>query len=103
MEKSVYLLYEADQWLSNNSLVLMGIFSSEENLFSAAEKLARKRGKEHLRYAKENGYSHTTQGECIEDILSELERNGQTLQWETNYYTERVELDKLEEMKYCSE
>lgn len=98
MEKSVYLLYECDRWLSRDSMVLMGIFTSEEKLFSAAKKLARERGKEHLRHAKENGYSHETQRECIEDILSELERNGQTQQWETNYYTERVELDKLGEI-----
>ncbi|MCR5820728.1 MAG: hypothetical protein K6F94_07295, partial [Bacteroidaceae bacterium] len=59
---------------------------------------ARQRAKEHLRHAKDNDLGYTTQRECIEDILSELERNGQTQQWETNYYTERVELDKLEEI-----
>ncbi len=98
MAKSVYLLYECDQWLSRDSMVLMGIFTSKEKLFSAAKKLVKQRGKEHLRHAKGNDYGYTTQRECIEDILGDLERNGQTQQWKTNYYTVCVELDKLEEI-----
>ena len=37
----LHLLYEGDQWLSKSSLVLMGVFTNEDDLKSGVEKLIR--------------------------------------------------------------
>ena len=103
---TVYLLYEGDNWLSRDSLVLMGIFSSEESLYCNAEKLIRERGeehlKEHLRYDGWDFDEESTKQEkidlVVEDILLELMSQKTTNGWGTNYYYQAVELDVLEEI-----
>ena len=37
----LHLLYEGDQWLSKSSLVLMGVFTNEDDLKSGVEKIIR--------------------------------------------------------------
>lgn len=98
MEGSVYLLYEGDEWLTTDSLVLMGIFTSPESLKVNAEKLIRQRIKQHRRVAKENGWEYDSDDEIVEDILLELTSRSSTVNWETNYSTQLVALDGLGEI-----
>lgn len=105
MEETVFLLYEGDEWLSTDSLVLMGIFTTKETLKANAEKLIRERGNEHVSDADGMGYDFDdceTRKEKIdsvcEDILLELIGRGSTSGWTTNYSVTEVELDKLEEI-----
>ncbi len=95
MEKSVYLLYEGE-WLSKDSLVLMGIFTTERKLFDAARELIAERGSIHLDFAKEVIDSdYESVDDVIEDILRELRSRGATSEWDTNYCYVKVELDEL--------
>lgn len=105
MERTVTLLYEGDEWLSTDSLVLMGIFTSDETFKENADKLIRERGRQHVDDAEGFGYDF---GDCktmkekidsvCEDILLELCSRGSTSGWTTNYTSTIVELDKLEEV-----
>lgn len=97
-EVLVYLLYEGDEWLSSDSLVLMGIFTSKESFKANAEKLIRQRIKQHRRTASENGWEYGTDNEIVDDILLELTSRGSTTGWETNYTTQSATLDELGEI-----
>lgn len=98
MEGTVYLLYEGDEWLSSDSLVLMGIFTSPESFKANAEKLIRQRIKQHRRTAREQGLEYGTDDEIVEDIMTELTSRSSTDGWETNYTTQLVTLDELGEI-----
>ena len=102
---SVRLLYEGDEWLSTDSLVLMGIFTSDETFKTNAEKLIRERGRQHVSDAEGMGYDFSdceTMKDKIDsvcdDILLELCSRGSTSGWTTNYSSTTAELDKLEEI-----
>ena len=41
--KEMYLLFEGDEWLSNDSLVCMGLFTSNKQLEAAVTQLIRQR------------------------------------------------------------
>lgn len=105
-EKNVYLLYEGDEWLSTDSLVLMGIFTSEENLKENARKLIRQRAKKHLKTAEQNSiydFEYPDNDEenisiVVEGMMAELMNNGSTNGWDVNYSYTCAELDKLEEI-----
>ena len=107
MEESVYLLYEGDEWLSTDSLVLMGIFTSDEHLKTNAEKLIRERAKQHIRDAKEK-FDSDYFDDCktfeekttvvVDDILTELMNCGSTIGWTTNYIITSATLNELEEI-----
>lgn len=105
-DKSVFLLYEGDEWLSNDSMVLMGVFSSEESLKFNAEKLIRQRGDEHLDCAEYQNffdYNETFNKDekislVIDDILMELLSRGATSGWSTNYSYQEATLDELGEI-----
>ena len=92
-DKSVFLLYEGDEWLSNDSMVLMGVFSSEESLKFNAEKLIRQRGDEHLDCAEGQNFFDFDEtfskdekiSSVVDDILLELLSHGATSGWSTNY------------------
>ena len=104
-KKEVTLLYEGDEWLSTDSLVLMGIFTSDESFKANAEKLIRQRVKQHVRDADDNGYDF---GDCksqkekedsvCDDILLELCSRGSTSGWTTNYTSTTAMLDELGEI-----
>jgi len=96
----VYLLYEGDEWLSNSSMVLMGVFTDTNKLKSAAKELIEQRADEHLDVAKEN-YDFdedATEGDVIDEILLELFSRRSTSGWLTNYSIVEVETNKLEEI-----
>ena len=106
MEESVYLLYEGDEWLSTDSLVLMGIFTSDEYLKINAEKLIRQRQKQHLRDAEEQmkfDFDDCEHKEerielVVDDILIELLSRGSTSGWATNYCYTSATLNELGEI-----
>lgn len=97
---SVFLLYEGDEWLSRHSMVLMGVFTNQAELKSAARELIEYRADEHLDIAKSN-YNFdddATEEDVVEDILTELFSRGATQGWLTNYSVVKVETNKLEEI-----
>lgn len=106
MEESVYLLYEGDEWLSTDSLVLMGIFTSDEHLKENAEELIRQRKKQHLRDAEEQtmfDFDDCDHDEerieiVVDDILTELLSRGSTNGWTTNYCYTSATLNELGEI-----
>ena len=109
MIKEVYLLYEGDEWLSKGSLVLMGIFTSDEQLKCNAEKLIRERGKQHVRHYEGqmcdgDGYPEDCKtmddkvDVVVDDILEELLLHGATSGWEVNYCWTVATLDELGEI-----
>ena len=105
MEQTVFLLWEGDEWLSKDNLVLMGVFSTPESLCYNAEKLVRERGEEHLECAENDAWGFdedSTKQEkidgIVEEIMTELLSRGSTSGWVTNYTWQEVELDKLEEI-----
>ena len=100
---NVFLLYEGDAWLSRDSLVLMGVFSTEETLKKGAKSLIWERRKEHLQHEKCNickGDTIRGMREICAGILDELmnDRYHQTIFGENGYQIKEVELDKLEEI-----
>lgn len=100
MDKSVYLLYEGDGWLSNGSLVLMGIFDSDEKLKNGAEELISNRINEHYDYAIEcccEDENDITKESVLNEILDELMDNFQYL-GETSYIIKEAELNVVEEI-----
>lgn len=100
MEKSVLLLYEGDGWLSTDSLVLMGIFDSIDELTNAAHALVNERIDEHVNYAIEccnEDENEITKESVLDDIIEELIETRQYL-GETSYIIKEVELNKLEEV-----
>ncbi len=103
--KNVWLLYECDQWQSKDSMVLMGVFTSEESLKKNAKDLIRQRERDHWLDAKGNGWKcegnskEEEMASVNEGILTELCKQGSTSGWTTNYSMLAVELDKLEEIR----
>ncbi len=94
----VFLLYEGDERLLNNSMVLMGVFTNQVELKSAARELIEQRADEHLDIAKSN-YDFdddATEEDVVEEILIELFSRGATQGWLTNYSVVKVETNKLE-------
>ena len=109
MSEEVYLLYEGDEWLSKGSLVLMGIFTSDEQLKCNAEKLIRERGKKHVRdyesqmcagddYFEDCKTTDDKVDVVVDDILEELLSRGATSGWEVNYCWTTAKLDELGEI-----
>ena len=80
--KEVYVLYEGDAWLSNSSLVPMGIFDNTEDLMVSARELISER------YSDEDE---------VEDMMLELGNYNQLTGYDVNYLIKVVELNKLEE------
>lgn len=97
---SVFLLYEGDEWLSRNSMVLMGVFTNQVELKSAARELIEQRADEHLDIAKsEYDFDEdVTEEDVVEEILIELLSRGSTQGWLANYSVVKVETNKLEEI-----
>lgn len=79
----VYVLYEGDAWLSNTSLVPMGIFDNTDDLMVSARKLISER------YSDEDE---------VEDMVTDLGNyNSASGYGDVGYLVKVVELNKLEE------
>ena len=102
MMKQVFLLYEGDQWLSTDSLVLMGVFTSDEELRIASDKLIHERidtNYEEEGYDDGEGWSKEEMKEDFaQQILNELIENRQTQTYTINYIIKEVEVNKLGEI-----
>ncbi len=105
MAKSVYLLYEADAWLSYDSMVLLGVFDSNEAMLEAVSTLARKeleKDPNHFRTFDEGDcpktLSEEERDEIVESVIDEFTNNNlQTQAYSTNYYATEAELNHLDE------
>lgn len=91
-EKNVYILYEADQWISTPSLVPMGVFDSWPRVMDAAMAL--------LADQIDRGLHDVTREEIHEysdEVRGELEDYKQFRGVNVSIYIKTVELNKLEE------
>ena len=98
--QTVFFLYEGDTWLSTDSLVLMGVFSSEDLLKENAKKLIWEKRQEHLQWEKEQAFADEIRGmrDLCADILDDLMRHNQSDYGYTRYLVKEVELNKLGEV-----
>ena len=80
MEK-VYILYEGNAWLSNNSLVPMGVFENEELLTKGTKELI----------------FNTFDEDEAEEVFDEFKNFKQTSGRDYNYFVKEVELNKIAE------
>lgn len=80
MEKNVYILYMGDAWLSKTSLVVMGVFSSEENAIESID--------------SDLGYSVSE----LDDIKECLRRMGSTQGLDNNWMIVKCTLDEFGEV-----
>lgn len=80
MEKNVYILYMGDAWLSKTSLVVMGVFSSEENAIESID--------------VDLGYSINE----LDDIKERLRRIGSTQGLDNNWMIVKCRLDEFGEV-----
>ena len=91
-EKNVYVLYEGDQWISNSSLVPMGVFDDRFVLMDCAMALLEDQWGRGL---------HESAGDDIEDLKEtahdELEQYKQFRGSGASIIIKTVELNKLEE------
>ena len=73
----LHLLYEGDQWLSTSSLVLMGVFTNENDLKSGAEKLIREDANNN--YTEEDKQNEKSMEDYIEESVYWLMSDRQLL------------------------
>ena len=105
MEGQVYLLYEADAWLSFDSMVLLGVFDNEEAMLDAVRTLARKELEKDA-----NHFRSFDEGDCpealtkeetegiVEEVIDDFTRsNLQTQAYNINYYATTAILNHLDE------
>ena len=110
---TLHLLWETDAWHSYDSRVLLGVFTSEENLLDAIRTLVRKELEEDINHFNsfEEGEEPTEEElkamtedelydlyeEITDPILDEFCRNGQTQSFSVNWDSTEVEADQLDE------
>lgn len=114
MEGQVYLLYEADAWLSYDSMVLMGVFSNDEDMLDAVRTLAKSRLRDNINAYRsfEEGEEYTDEelaamsdeereelyDSLVEPIVDEFtKQNLQTQCFDYNFYATEVTLNELNE------
>ena len=73
----LHLLYEGDQWLSTSSLVLMGVFTNEDDLKSGAEKIIRDNANNN--YTEEEKRNEISMEDYIEESVYWLMSDRQLL------------------------
>lgn len=87
------MLYEGDCWLTNSSLVLMGVFTNQNKLKKAIKDLVRDQLKRHLfidEHQKERGF--------LGDVCQEVLTNGQFSGCDASICIKKIELNKFEEI-----
>lgn len=77
LPSNLYLLYEGDEWLSSSSLVLMGIFTNENELKNGVEKLIRENVQNN--YTEDEEKNGTSIEEFIEESVYRLMSDRQLL------------------------
>ena len=82
MEKKIYLTYEGDAWLSNDSLVLMGVYDDFGKAIDAI-----------LNEMAESGSFDEENGNDEASVRSMLENYRQTQGLETNYHIKTAALN----------
>ena len=100
--KNVYFLYEGDEYLSSDSLILMGVFDNNDDLKTAAKELIKQRAEEHMRYALDNYTMDEdyTKEDVVNDLYDELLFNDQTSEGDTRYLIREVQLNVLGEIYF---
>ena len=108
------MLYEADAWLSYDSMVLLGVFDSDENLLGAVGNLVRDELKEDINHFRQFDESEAPTKEelaamsdeereelydsLVEPIVDEFtKQNLQTQCFDYNFYATEVTLNELNE------
>ena len=89
-EKNVYVLYEGDQWISNSSLVPMGVFDSWPRVMDNAMALLADQIDRDLHDAHE-------EDDYLKEAHDELEQYKQFRGSGASIIIKTVELNKLEE------
>ena len=97
------LLYEGDEWLSTDSLVLMGVFTERKPLVKAVCKWIRERLDDNFNPdGFDEGALRDNYAGCRNDygrgLFREWKRNGQTQGEEINIHTQEIELNEYGEI-----
>ena len=94
--KTVFLVYEGDQWLSRDSLSLRGSYTTREKAVQSVLRNHRIKPAE----VRDSFGSSSDEMSCREDVnrllRSELESQDQTQGYSSNYMIEEASLDKEE-------
>lgn len=87
------MLYEGDCWLTNSSLVLMGVFTNQKKLRKAIKDLVRDQLNRHL-------FLDGGQKECgfFGDVCHEVLTNGQFSGCDASICIKKIELNQFEEI-----
>ena len=101
----VTLLYQCDSWLSNDSKVLMGIFTDSDSLEAGISDLINLNRAKHFNggdvedydYASDDDYDDAFY-DFVEDTINELFSNGQTQGMSVNYMLVHVDTDIVGEI-----
>lgn len=92
MNNNVYLLYTCDDWMSYDSMVLMGVFSSDESLLDGVGEIV-------ADMVDNFADGDEEPDETIERVAQEfLDCNLQTQGYDKNIFAKCVELNKVEEV-----
>ena len=92
MTKSVFLLYEGDEWLSTSSLVLMGVFTSRRKLLAAVRKLVTEN------VSRYKLYYEVSKRQVVDEVIQEMKENGQTQGRDNNLLFQVADLNVLGEI-----
>lgn len=94
--EEVVILYSADQWLSRSSMELIAVCSSDE----IAIDLAVEHAKKYFRCITVESLGEEEEPDedkdYIEDIISDMRRNGQFNGHGFGYHTETIIMDELQ-------
>lgn len=97
--KTAYLLYEGDSWLSRSSLVLMGVFTTKEKLFSAVKQYVLENRANFRDYELEAEYGKESNRELSRRVLNEFcEYDLQTQGYDHNLHAQEINLNELKEI-----
>ena len=100
----VYLLYETDAWISTESKVLMGIYTTDENLLNGVRKIVEDRYQNDVTFVDMDEDEDEREPETLEEMQERIvdefcDNDLQTVgNYEVQLYATEVELDKTEEI-----
>jgi hypothetical protein len=94
--KEMYLLFEGDEWLSNDSLVCMGLFTSNKQLEAAVTQLIRQRIEDNFD-PRDYDYDITAEDWVKEQVVEFMESR-QTSEGSVKFLAKQITPNKLEEI-----